>query len=101
MIEEYNIRNNLNYFVMNNVENNDTILIVISNKLRAIYDIHYDSIQHRFRCMNHIINLFVKVFLLDDHFDNEKIQNVSKDFNEKKLNKYKKFESQNKLLSDV
>ena len=44
MFEKYNIRNNLNYFVMNNIENNDTMLIVISNILRTIYNIYYDSI---------------------------------------------------------
>ena len=85
VLEEYNIRNNLDYFVMNNVENNDTMLTFISKNLRDVNDIEFDPVERRLRCMNHIINLFVKVFLFEEHFDESKEQKISINSNEEKL----------------
>ena len=44
VLKKYNIRNNLNYFVINNVENNNTMLIVIAKNLRKINNINFDFI---------------------------------------------------------
>ena len=61
VLNEYFIRNKFDYFVMNNVQNNDTMLNIISKILRKKHNIEYDFIQHRFRCMNHIINFWASL----------------------------------------
>lgn len=55
----YVIRNKLNYFVMNNVTNNDIMIKIIARNFYKINDVRYDLIKHRLRYINHIINLFV------------------------------------------
>jgi len=60
----YAIRNRLDYFVMNNATNNDTMVKTIARNFQEIDDVRYDSIEHRFRCIDHIINSFVQTFLL-------------------------------------
>jgi len=55
----YAIRNRLRYFVMNNAINNDTMLEAIAKKFHEIDNVYYDSIKHRLRCIDYVINLFV------------------------------------------
>lgn len=64
--DEYKIRNFLSYFVMNNAKFNDIMIKIFSKTFRK-NDIAYDSIKHRFRRINHIINLSIQVFLFDKH----------------------------------
>ena len=68
-LNDYNIRNKLNYFVMNNVSNNDTMLRTILLNFKLVDDIEYDSIKSRLQCMSHIINLSIQTFLFDKHFN--------------------------------
>lgn len=67
----YAIRNKLKYFVINNVINNDIMLKIIAKKFHEMNDVYYDSIEHRLRCIDHIINLFIQTFLFDKHLDIE------------------------------
>jgi len=55
----YAIRNRLEYFVMNNVTNNDAMLEAIAKKFHEINDVYYDPIEHCLRYIDHVINLFV------------------------------------------
>ena len=99
-LNDYEIRNKLNYFVMNNAKNNDIMMKIISKTLRLQHDIDYDSIEHRLRCLNYIINLIVQAYFFDKHFDVEYriIINIRQ---AKKLNvelqKYRKLEFQNRF----
>ena len=99
-LNDYEIRNKLNYFVMNNAKNNDIMMKIISKIFRLQHDIDYDSIEHRLRCLSHIINLVVQTYLFDKHFDVEYriVINIrqTRELNVE-LQKYRKFESQNKL----
>ena len=97
VLEEYNIRNSLGYFVMDNAENNDTMLAFISKNLRDVNGIEFDPVERRLRCMGHIINLSVKAFLFGEHPDEPEEQEVSVDPNEEELQKYRKFGPQGKL----
>ncbi len=62
-IREYEIEKNLGYFVMDNADNNDTMLAELSLLLRRDHRITYNATHHRLRCQGHIINLAVKSFL--------------------------------------
>ena len=99
-LDEYEIRNNLNYFVKNNVNSNDIMFKHISNIFRKQHDIDYDFVEHRLRCLNHIINLTMQIYLFEKHFV-VKYRIVVNTFFVKKLNdnlqKYRKFEFQNKF----
>ena len=99
-LNDYEIRNKLSYFVMNNAKNNDIMMKIISKIFRLQHDIDYDSIEHRLRCLNYIINLIVQTYFFDKHFDVEyriiiNIRQIRK-FNVE-LQKYKKFEFQNRF----
>jgi len=58
-LSTYAIRNRLGYFVMDNATNNDTMLEAIARNFQEVDDVRYDPIEHRLRCIDHIINLFV------------------------------------------
>ena len=91
----YEIRNNLSYFVMNNAKNNDIMMKIISKVLLTKHDIEYDVVEHRLRCIDHIINLIVQTYLFDKHF-NVEYRIIINVFVTKKLNdefqQYRKFE---------
>jgi len=55
----YAIRNRLEYFVMNNAINNDTMLEAIAKKFHEMNNVYYDSIKHRLRYIDYVINLFI------------------------------------------
>jgi hypothetical protein len=63
VIRDYDIQGNLGYFVMDNAENNDTMITSLSHSLRREFRLHYDPKHFRLRCQGHIINLAVKSFL--------------------------------------
>ena len=67
LLNDYSIRSKLGYFVMDNAPNNDTMLRAISLNFRLVDGIEYDPIEHRLRCMGHIINLSVQAFLFGKH----------------------------------
>jgi len=47
---EYDIIKNLGYFVMDNVLDNDTIMVLLSFTLRRDFRLNYDPIYYRIRC---------------------------------------------------
>jgi hypothetical protein len=63
VIYEYDIAKILGYFVMDNVDNNDTLMTHLSLAIRRDFNLRYDPQHHRLRCQGHIINLAVKSFL--------------------------------------
>lgn len=99
-LDEYDIRNNLDYFVMDNAEPNDTMLKHIFEIFRIQHGIDYDLIEHRLRCLNHIINLAVQVYLFGKHSDVEYgiiiDTSLAKELNDE-LKQYRKLEPQGKF----
>jgi hypothetical protein len=63
VIKDYKIEKQLGYFIMDNADNNDTLIASLSTTLRREYNVKYDPKHHRLRCQGHIINLAVKSFL--------------------------------------
>ena len=63
-IEEYELRDRLDYFVLDNVSSNDTCVREILRKLRP----DLNAKNRRLRCFGHIVNLAAKAFL----FGNER-----------------------------
>lgn len=68
VLDSYQIRNKLGYFVLDNVNSNDTLVDTVANSLQG-EGIYYNSSQHRLRCNGHIINLAVSAFLFGKHPD--------------------------------
>jgi len=97
----YAIRNRLGYFVMNNATNKDTMMKTIARNFQEINDVRYDPIEHRLRCIDHIINLFVQTFLFGRHSNVEGNHHEDEDEDEDPSNKefqdYRKLDSQDKL----
>ena len=92
----YDFRDKLNYFVINNVNNNDTMIKIISKNLYDIDDVYYDLVKHRLRYINYIINLFFQTFLFDNYFNiDDEITRTN--FIDAKLQIYRKFESLKKF----
>jgi hypothetical protein len=60
---EYDIIKNLRYFVMDNVPNNNTMIVLLSFALQRDFRLNYDLIHYCIRCQGHVINLAVKSFL--------------------------------------
>ncbi len=63
VLEEYKIKDKLGYLMMDNADNNDTLITSLSSSLRRKHNIKYDPKHHQLRCQGHIINLAVKSFL--------------------------------------
>ena len=61
LIEDYRIKDNLDYFMLNNAENMNTIV----KSLYASLDPQFESKERRLRCIDHIINFITKAFLLE------------------------------------
>src|SRR6266850_6839217 len=59
VIDEYELRGQLGYFVLDNVTSNDTCVREILAKLRP----DLDPKKRRLRCFGHIVNLAAKAFL--------------------------------------
>jgi len=60
---EYDIIKNLGYFVMDNVLDNDTIMVLLSFTLRRDFRLNYDPIYYCIYYQGHVINLTIKSFL--------------------------------------
>lgn len=58
-VDDYEIRNFLGYFVMDNAENNYTMVKSISKVFQDQHGIDYNPIEHRLQCTGHVINLAV------------------------------------------
>ena len=100
VLDDYNIRSKLGYFVMDNVESNDTMLRHISRIFKQEHGIDYDPIEHRLRCMGHVINLAVQAYLFGKHPDVEHRTILdtlpAKELNDR-LTEYRKLGPQGKL----
>jgi hypothetical protein len=68
VLEEYKIEDKLAYLIMDNADNNDTLMTSPSSFLRRKHNIKYVPKHYRLRCQGHIINLAVKsvLFVTDE-----------------------------------
>ena len=66
VLDDYQIKSKIGYFMANNACQNDTILQIISNKL-AMKGIEYNANIHYLHCNSHIINFAVQAFLFNIH----------------------------------
>jgi len=62
VIEEYEIKDLLGYFVLNNVSSNDTCVREILKQLRPELNLK----ERRLWCFSHIVNLAAKAFLFGE-----------------------------------
>ena len=101
VLSTYAIRNRLGYFVMDNATNNDTMVEAIARNFQEIDGVRYDPIEHRLRCIGHIINLSVQAFLFGRHPDVEGNHHGGEGEGEgpsdKELQDYRKLGPQGKL----
>jgi hypothetical protein len=92
IIIEYGIVSKVGYFMMDNAENNETMMRALStskdilqfsinsNKVGLLtqFDITYDASHHRLRCNGHIINLAAQAFLFSSDEDSlSKLNNTA------------------------
>lgn len=63
-IREYGIAQKVGYFMMDNASNMNTMVDKVSDDLEHEFDVFYDPLPHRLRCVGHIINLAVMEFLV-------------------------------------
>ena len=71
VLDDYNIRNKLNYFVINNFESNDIMLRYIFYVFKQKYNIDYNLMKYRLRYMSYVINLTIQIYLFDKYFNVE------------------------------
>src|SRR5437667_3258020 len=62
VIKDWNLFDNIGYFVLDNASNNDTAMASISEIFHSL-DKNFSFISCYLCCFDHIINLIVKVFL--------------------------------------
>jgi hypothetical protein len=62
-VKEYNIVDNLGYFMMDNATNNDRSLEELNKRIQENRGFGFDPIERRLRCFGHIMNLAVKDLL--------------------------------------
>ena len=63
VIEYYQFRSKLGYFVMDNITSNDTLIKAVAEDLNTVDGISYNLQRRRLRCNGHVINLSVQAFL--------------------------------------
>ncbi|KID59208.1 Ribonuclease H-like protein, partial [Metarhizium hybridum] len=63
-IREYGIASKVGYFMMDNATNMNTMIDKISDDLEHEFDVFYDPLPYRLRCVGYIICLAVMEFLL-------------------------------------
>jgi hypothetical protein len=56
-IREYGIASKVCYFMMDNAANMNSMIDKVSDELEHEFDVFYDPLPHRLRCVGHIINL--------------------------------------------
>jgi hypothetical protein len=59
ILEDYNLRKKLGYFILDNADNNDKCVEYILKKIRP----ELEFFKHRFRCFGYILNLITQAFL--------------------------------------
>ena len=74
VLSEFAFRNKLGYFVMDNADNNDTMLRAISKDFEDVDGISFHPQDHRLRRISHIINISDQAYLFGRHPDIESIQ---------------------------
>ena len=65
VLDDYQIRGKVGYFMMDNVISNDSLVAHVADVLNSD-GIIYDAKQRRLRCNGHVINLVVQAFLFGD-----------------------------------
>ncbi|KJZ68958.1 hypothetical protein HIM_11655 [Hirsutella minnesotensis 3608] len=63
-VREYGIASKMGYFMMDNASNMNTMIDKISDDLEREFNVFYDPLPHRLRCLGHVINLAVMEFLI-------------------------------------
>jgi hypothetical protein len=79
VLEEWRFASKLGYFVMDNAENNDTMMDSPKRELARHWHIKYDPKTHRLRCQGHIINLAVQSFLFVTNSENIEEEGITLD----------------------
>ena len=67
VIREFQTESELDTFVLNNADNNDTTIHYILNELE-LHDTH-EKEHYRLRCLGHIINLAIQDFIFDQNLE--------------------------------
>ena len=62
LLQEYQLTKKVGYFTLDNASNNDVALASLALKLKEL-GIIFNPVEHRLRCIGHVINLVVKAFL--------------------------------------
>ena len=62
IIQEYNLIHKVGYFTLDNASNNDKALACLAMTLEE-EGVSFNHVESRLRCLGHVINLVVKVFL--------------------------------------
>ncbi|KJZ69426.1 hypothetical protein HIM_11176 [Hirsutella minnesotensis 3608] len=63
-VREYGIASKVGYFMMDNASNMNTMIDKVSDDLEREFNVFYDPLPHRLRCLGHVINLAVMEFLI-------------------------------------
>ena len=63
VIDFYQFRNKLGYFVMDNITSNDTLIRTVAREINTTDGVSYNPERRRLRCNGHVINLSVRAFL--------------------------------------
>ena len=63
--KEYEILDKLNYFMMNNVSNNNTTLMELNLLIQNDGGIEFNPVERRLRCFGYIMNLVIKDLLYE------------------------------------
>ena len=95
-VRDFEFRNKLGYFVMDNAGSNDTMMEIIAQDFWNNDSFKYDPVEHRLRCLGHIINLSVQSFLFGQHPDKQ-AQALGVTPNDDDLQHYRRFGPQGKL----
>ena len=97
MLNDYEIRNELGYMVMDNVGFNDTLITTIATSLND-EGVSYNAIQRRLRCNDHFINLAVQVFLFEKRVNgSEYLGNKADSSSDIQLNQWRRLKPLGKL----
>ena len=62
VLDDFEIRNRLGYFMMDNAKSNDTLISIVAEAFRTD-GVFYHTEQRRLRCNGHVLNLSAQAFL--------------------------------------
>ena len=71
ILNDYEIRNKMDYMVIDNASSNNTLIDIIAASLRG-EGVAYSALKRRHRCNSHVINLLVQAFLFGQTVNNYK-----------------------------